>query len=104
MIAYKPRTCEDRDGNSRRLSMSKSFAIGLGELQGQAGLVRDYPDSFVQLDSAAAWIERAGTTKQLAILARSNDPLLSRFAGNPQPYADGYVLKRCTLSHGNAAA
>src|SRR3954453_4103124 len=84
--------------------MTGSFAISLGELQDQAGLARDYPTSIVQLDTAGLWIERDGTSKRLAILARSEDPLLARFSGVNQPFRDDYVLRLCPTDHPNAAA
>jgi len=70
----------------------------------QANLVRDYPASFVALDSAMLWLEAGTGGKQLAILARPDEPLLHRFAGTHEPFMAGAVLLRAPADATNASA
>jgi len=83
--------------------MSATFPFSLAELQAHFGAT-PVPDSFVIHDTAALWLDRATTGKRLAVLGRSDDPLLERFHGEHDDFRAGYVLKLCLLDHANAHA
>ena len=83
--------------------MSAAFPFSLADLQAHFGAAL-IPDSFVVQDTAALWLDRAGKDKRLAVLGRSDDPLLDRFHGEPDDFRAGYLLKLCPADHANAQA
>jgi len=62
------------------------------------------PDSLVTQDDAAFWLQGNATASRLAILARSDSPLLDRFRGEAAAFQAGYALKLCPTDHANARA
>ncbi len=62
------------------------------------------PSSIIMQDGTAFWLNQTGRECQLAVLARQNDPLLGRFHGKQQPFADGYTLLLGPTDHQNARA
>ena len=83
--------------------MSDTFPFSRSELQERFGATLT-PDSFVIHDMTALWLDRAKAGKRLAVLGRSDDPLLERFHGQHDDFQAGYVLKLCPLHHDNARA
>lgn len=83
--------------------MSESFLFSLSAIQEQVGVIR-YPDSFVTSGGAAFWLHGGSSGKRLAILARSQDPVLANFYGEHQEFAAGHTLKLCATDHANAQA
>lgn len=77
-----------------------TFPFTLAELQKYFSTI--YPDSFVAASDAAFWLQ--GKDKQLAVLARTDHPLLDRFHGEPVAYQSGYAVKLCSTNHANARA
>ena len=61
-----------------------------------------YPDSFVALNDAAFWMQDRGKDKQLAVLARPDNPAFARFSGNASAFQSGYSVQLCSLTHANA--
>jgi hypothetical protein len=83
--------------------MSASLPFSSAELHEHFGATL-IPESLVIQDTAALWLDRAGGGKQLAIVARPDDPLLASFQGQPQDFRSGYTLKLCPADHENSRA
>lgn len=64
-----------------------------------------YETSLTQREGAALWLERSDDAhKRLGLLARTDHPWLEQFEGESEPFDPDHTLKRCALSHANAAA
>lgn len=60
--------------------------------------------SFATEGDAAFWLERAPSGKRLAVLARSDAPLLGQFTGDAAVFQGEYTFKSCPTDHANARA
>lgn len=83
--------------------MAASFPFTLEELQSKVQeeiLVA----SFSVCDGGAFCLVGYGTRRRLMVLAAAGGLPLERFEGEERPFLDGYNLKLCPLSNGNARA
>lgn len=79
-----------------------TFPFTLTDLQKHFATL--YPDSYVIHNDAAYWMQAASNGKQLAILARPENPALDLFHGESSAFQSGYALKICPTTHTNARA
>ena len=83
--------------------MSSAFPFSLTEIQSRLG-TGIYDESFITHNDLGLWIQRSGETKQLAVVAMPNHPLLTTFQGVSSELSEGYILLQCPLDHANSRA
>jgi tagaturonate epimerase len=65
---------------------------------------RAAPDSLVEREGMALWLEREGARTWLAILAPRDAVVFERFAGQREEGQEGYAIQRCATTPANARA
>jgi len=113
----------DQDGDQRRAGVcaqlppvavaaqahtkEHTMASDSSRLRSQvAGLMAAYaaPESLVERDGIALWLEREGARSWLVIVAPRNAVVFERFAGQRAEGQEGYAIQRCPTTPANARA